>query len=267
MIETYVRSKREVIIILGVYFTGTGNTRYCVEKFIKRCDEVSQAVSIEDENVLEQIARHDVIVLGYPTYFSNMPKIMRDFLCDNGECFRGEQVFIIATMAMFSGDGTGCAARLLRKYDAKILGGLHLKMPDSIGDEKVLKRAKEANREIVEKADRKIAIAVEGFKKGSPMKEGLSIFSHLAGLLGQRLWFYGKTATYKQKPNVDMVRCNGCGICVGLCPMENMKLNNDRVNPSNRCTLCYRCFSQCPKKALTILGKSVYEQYSFEKTR
>ena len=258
-------SNSEVATILGVYFSGTGNTKHCVEEFLKLCDENNRAISIEDSSVLEQIDKYDTIVLGYPVYFSNVPKIMRDFICENGECFRGKQVFLIATMGLFSGDGTGCVARILKKYNVKILGGLHLKMPDNIGDEKALKRSKEANMELIRSADEKIAIAVQRFKEGKPMKEGLNFFYHLAGLLGQRLWFYGKTATYKQKPNVDKEKCNGCGTCVAICPMKNMGLIARKVRPSNKCTLCYRCVSSCPTGALTILGNKIHEQYLFEK--
>lgn len=41
---------------------------------------------------------------------------------------------------LFSGDGTGCAARLLKKYGAQILGGVQIKMPDSVCDSKLLKK-------------------------------------------------------------------------------------------------------------------------------
>jgi len=42
----------------------------------------------------------------------------------------GKNIFIIVAMGLFSGDGTGCTARLFRKYGADVIGGLHLKMPD-----------------------------------------------------------------------------------------------------------------------------------------
>ena len=45
------------------------------------------------------------------------------------------------TMGAFSGDGAGCTARLLKKYGAHILGGLHVKMPDSVCDSKLLTKA------------------------------------------------------------------------------------------------------------------------------
>lgn len=168
-------------------------------------------------------------------------------------------------MGLFSGDGTGCSARLFQKYSATILGGLHLKMPDCIGDEKLLKKSLEENRELILQAEKKISIAVLRLKEGNPHKEGLGFLYHMAGLFGQRLWFYGKATSYKQKPNIDVEKCIGCGRCAAICPMNNIFIEKGKAISHNRCTLCYRCFSQCPTKALTILGKQVHEQCLFEK--
>lgn len=170
-------------------------------------------------------------------------------------------------MGLFSGDGTGCSARLFQKYSAVILGGLHLKMPDCIGDEKLLKKSIEENRELISKAEKKISIAASSLKEGRPHKEGLGFLYHMAGLFGQRLWFYGKAASYKQKPNIDAEICIGCGRCAAICPMDNILIEKGKAISHNQCTLCYRCFSQCPTKALTILGKQVHEQCFFEKYR
>ena len=79
-----------------------------------------------------------------------------DFIHNNSSVWQGKRVFIIATMALFSGDGAGVLGRLLKQYGAKITGGLHLQMPDSIADEKVLKRSLEMNTQLVEKANRKV---------------------------------------------------------------------------------------------------------------
>ena len=65
--------------MVGIYFSGTGNTKYCVERFLACCDGEQEAVSIEDSWAVEAIRENEVIVFGYPVYFSNMPKIVRDF--------------------------------------------------------------------------------------------------------------------------------------------------------------------------------------------
>ena len=151
--------------------------------------------------------------------------------------------FIIATMGLFSGDGAGMLARLLKNYGAIIVGGLHLKMPDSICDalqsfpifnrkwiftaiiflqefvdtkfcvpcttkiyschymsptpnfalvgglhlkmpdsicdEIVLKRSFKNNKRVVVKATEKICKAVRNIKNGKPPQEGLGIVYHL----------------------------------------------------------------------------------------
>ena len=50
--------------------------------------------------------------------------MVRDFIQENKEIWQGKKVFCMTTMGLFSGDGTGCAARLLKKYGATITGGL-----------------------------------------------------------------------------------------------------------------------------------------------
>lgn len=73
--------------MVGIYFSGTGNTRYCVERFLACCGGEAEAVSIEDSRAVEAIRENGVIVFGYPVYFSNMPKIVRDFMEEHQKYF------------------------------------------------------------------------------------------------------------------------------------------------------------------------------------
>lgn len=76
-------------------------------------------------------------------------------------------------MGLFSGDGAGILARLLTKQGTIVIGGLHLKMPDSIGDEKALKRTLAQNQELVRRAEQKIEISVQKLRNGHPHKTEL----------------------------------------------------------------------------------------------
>lgn len=250
--------------MLGIYFSGTGNTEYCIKKFLGYFDGNPSVVSIENKDVLSLLHEHREFVLAYPIYFSNLPKILRDFLLQHGEAFRGKKIFIIATMGLFSGDGAGCAARLLKKSGAEVTGGLHIQMPDCIADEKLLKRPLEKNREIVKRAGGKLKKAAMMYLKGTPPKEGLSVFSHMAGLLGQRLWFYQKTQQYSGKLKIETGKCIGCSRCVSLCPMENLYIAKGKAAAKGKCTMCYRCIVNCPRQAITLLGKEVIYQGHIE---
>lgn len=249
----------------GIYFSGTGNTKHCVERFARGTDESAELVAIEDSAALDAIKRSDVIIFGYPVYYSNLPKIVKDFILDNAEAFKGKKIIVIATMGLFSGDGAGCAARMFKKCGATVLGGLHIKMPDCIGDVKLLKKPLEKNRDLVAAANKKIDTAVECAARGKYPKEGLNIFYHIAGLFGQRLYFFNKTARYYKKIKADDKKCEACGLCAQLCPMKNIALKDGRVEFQDRCTMCYRCFSVCPQRAITILGDEVYEQCRIDK--
>lgn len=170
-------------------------------------------------------------------------------------------------MGLFSGDGAGVSARLLGKYGAEISGGLHVKMPDCIGDVGLLKKPPEENANTIGKAAQKIDKAVEHFRKGKPPREGLNVFHWIAGLFGQRMWFGGKVKDYATLPKIDSEKCIGCGACERLCPMGNIRLKDGRAVSGSRCTMCYRCFSECPERAITLIGKRVIIQYKLSDYR
>ena len=251
--------------MLGIYFSGTGNSRYAAELFCREYDKKTRVLSIEDSDVLTAVNDANLIVFAYPVQFSTVPKIMRDFVTDNKGMWRNKKVFVIATMGLFSGDGAGMLGRLLENYGAEVTGGLHLKMPDSIADEKALKRPLEKNKELVKQAEQKINESVKRLKAGKPTQEGIGALYRMAGFFGQRAYFGHKTKRYSSKVKVDTAKCIGCGICEKLCPMNNISINEQKAVSGESCTMCYRCINKCPKQAITLLGKRVVEQCGIEK--
>ena len=251
--------------MIGIYFSGTGNTKYCIEKFLEECGDDIKSYSIEDEKAVSEIKNHEKIVIAYPVYYSNIPKILSDFIKNNSTIWQDKEVFVIATMGLFSRDGAGILARLLKSYGAKILGGLHLKMPDCISDVKLLKRTLDENKEIVKKAEEKIKNSADNFKKGGYPQEGIGLLYHIAGLFGQRLYCYNATKNYSDKLKINREKCIGCGICANVCPMNNIEIIENKAVGSNMCTKCYRCVNKCPTQAITLIGKKVVEQCGIEK--
>lgn len=247
----------------GLFFSGTGNTEFCISHFLSGISRENHLFSIEDKNSVSAISGCEDIVFAYPVYYSNLPKIVHDFIVRNKTLWQGKNLFIIATMGAFSGDGAGVSARLFKKYGANIIGGIHIKMPDCIGDVKALKKSSEENRRIIVSAAQKIDRAAKLYLEGKPPQEGINVFYHLAGLFGQRLYFSGKTKHYTHNPKINAGKCVGCGNCERLCPMGNIHIAEGKAVPGDKCAMCYRCFSACPQKAITIIGKKVIVQYNF----
>ena len=248
----------------AVYLSGSGNTKHIVGLLLDEIGNKGIMAPIESDEALKAL-EGDELVIAYPTMFSNIPYLVRDFINIHKEAWKGKKIFLITTMGLFAGDGTGCAARLLKKYGAEINGGLQIVMPDSIGDCKALKKSKDQNKSVIEKADKRVIEAAKRIREGNYPKEGLSFAAHLAGLFGQRLWFYNKTTGYTDKVKIDPAKCIGCGICARNCPTQNIKIEDGKAVASSKCTMCYRCINHCPKQAMTLLGKTLYEQPTYDK--
>ena len=49
-------------------------------------------------------------------------------------------------------------------------------------------------------------------------------------------------------------RCDFCGICVAVCPVDCIELSEFRLRIDNNvCTLCMNCIHCCPVEALVLM--------------
>ena len=126
--------------MVGIYLSGTGNTKYCIEKLVSLIHSSAKAIPMESPEAISAIQQNEEIYIGYPTQFSNAPYMVRDFIKKNADIWKNKKILCIATMGAFSGDGAGCTTRMLKRYGATILGGIHIHMPDSVCDSKLLKK-------------------------------------------------------------------------------------------------------------------------------
>jgi NAD-dependent dihydropyrimidine dehydrogenase PreA subunit len=54
---------------------------------------------------------------------------------------------------------------------------------------------------------------------------------------------------------VDVEKCDGCGVCFDVCPVEVFEIREDKsivVNP-DECLVCRACEVQCPNNAIEII--------------
>jgi NAD-dependent dihydropyrimidine dehydrogenase PreA subunit len=57
-----------------------------------------------------------------------------------------------------------------------------------------------------------------------------------------------------QPVNVEL--CNGCGICVRICPLDVFRMDREAKKAVTRypedCMLCEFCVMDCPENAITV---------------
>jgi len=67
---------------------------------------------------------------------------------------------------------------------------------------------------------------------------------------------------------VNKEKCNKCGICVGLCPTKNIKIDSGNYPDHGlNCQYCLRCTSLCPKHAIPCSFNYKGKTYSAVKAK
>ena len=83
----------------AIYLSGTGNTKFCVEKFVTLLDEHAPVFAIEEEATLSALKNYEYVVLGYPVQYSNAPKMVREFIVRNAALWKGKNIFCLGWSA------------------------------------------------------------------------------------------------------------------------------------------------------------------------
>lgn len=252
--------------MLMLYFSGTGNSKYIAETFCTGMNALCHSIEDKTEfNLL--IEENEVIGFCFPTYGSRVPRIMREFVLSHINILKGKKLIIFCTQLMFSGDGARVLTDLLPKGHTEVIYAEHFNMPNNICNFPLFKVTNgEENRKYLSVADRKLKKVCYNIKKGIVRKRGFNFFSRCLGLI-QGASFPSIEAKSKSSARTDG-DCNGCGICVKICPMNNLELVNKEVKQKDNCTLCYRCVNACPQKAITaFIHKKPVKQYKGIKGR
>lgn len=200
---------------------------------------------IESSNPLE-INKDAVIGLAFPVAGNTYPFVW-DFISALPHS-PGTKIFMVDTMAGFSGGVVGLLHSALSKKGYELIGAKEIIMPSNV----FYVYPKNLNAWMQERGARIAQRYAEGLVKDRARWTALPLlFNRLSewydGLL-QKIWF----SDWNQKKfgfKVDKNKCSKCGICAALCPVDNIVMGE---YPEHRCqcNFCMRCVSWCPQKAI-----------------
>lgn len=252
--------------LAAFYFTGTGNTRYCLKRLLERLSKEYRAALFdvtERKDFSKDLSSSDLILIAFPIYGSSPPIPMREFVKKYEKLFQGKEFVLLETQYFFSGDGAASLGRAIEKAGGKVIAAEHVNMPNNLADSEVFKiKNGEALNKTLEKANARIDRFAKEILSGKRRRRGFSPLSHAVGYFCQRKYFRKGEAEKRKKLSIDKTRCVGCGLCAKHCPVQNLKKEGDAIVPAGKCALCYRCVNLCPKKAITLVGKAPpKEQY------
>lgn len=235
------------------YFTGTGNSLWTAKELGRKLEQSVESILIyrKEEKVS---CRDSVIGFVFPTYKSDIPWIVKEFLL---KLEVPADSYLFAVMTSNKG-GSGTAFKSIDQalvlHEARLSAGFDLQMP---GNCKI--SSEEENVERLEKAPARLQEIIADVNKkeinfnsdGSKPKQNYV----------QGSYFYGehslKRLTLMKNFQITNA-CDGCGICASVCPTNNISIQNGKAVHSKNCAACYACLHWCPKQA-TLLNVPIFK--------
>ena len=230
------------------YFSGTGNCLK-VAKTISENIENTEIIPMGSDNIYEFNENYESIGFVYPVYFAGIPAKAADYI--SKLAFPKDKniyYYTINTCGSIVGNGFAQLKELLEEKEVRLDYSAKLKM---FSNYVVMYNMKENVKEISEKSDKDLIPIIKDIKSKNKTKTGKS-----NSLLK---WWYNKEM--KAVPAKDRFfnvsdDCISCGICVNVCPVNNIKLENKKPEFLNHCEQCTACIQYCPKKAINFKNKT-----------
>jgi ferredoxin len=259
--------------LLFLYFSGTGNTDYVTRYLVRKLSDTSVELEMRsiERQPADQVSDFDLLAVGFPVYACDSPGFFQSYL---GQLppGGGRGALAYCTKGAFAG---GAVRRNLQRLGARgyvPLAGGSVTMPGTDGlallpkNSRMARMALEKDYDHLEDADRlagRWAEVVSDLRAGHSV-EALSqrLPSSSRVPMPDRIWafLYEVAENYARSRFRADEQCVGCGLCVELCPVDNVELLNGRSAFGDQCALCMRCVHACPQEAIQI-GKITLNKF------
>lgn len=232
------------------YFSGTGNTLLVAKKMIETFQENGIDVEIhkiEDSNP-SLIDLEHIIGIAFPVaIFSTYPFVWN--FIRSLPTAKGTEIFMVDTLGGFSGGIVGPLREIVKKKGYNPIGAKEIQMPTNIffiEDEDTNKKKVEKGLKEARQYSLDLINGESEWSRVPVLSDAMHLLSRgalkLTGVELHQKWFLF---------DADVEKCNKCRICVDLCPVGNIKMENKEYPKHGfNCEYCLRCVSFCPRQAI-----------------
>jgi ferredoxin len=230
-----------------IYFTGTGNSRYCARLLADRLgDECIDAFCFIRDGVAADLVSGRPWVFVAPTYGWQLPHVFTDFI-RSGRFAGSKDAYFVMTCGSEIGNAPPRNEALCKEKGLRCRGTLEVVMPENYIA--LFDAPEEAEAGQIIAAARP---TLEG--AAARIREGRDFPARKAGVVDRlksgvvNLVFC--RFVIKAKPFAVSGACVGCGKCGKACPLGNIRMENGKPVWGGRCTHCMACICGCPAGAI-----------------
>ena len=249
-----------------VYFSGTGNSRYCAQMLADKLeDELLDSFEFIKNGISAELISSTPWVFVAPTYCWQLPHIFEDFI--RTAQFEGcKDAYFVMTCGGDIGNAGEKIQKLCNEVGLNFKGVLPVVMPENYIAMFEVPQAEIAKR-IVLVAKRSLLRAVKMIRRGEYFpKTKVGLIDKLKSGPVNPV-FYRVFVKAKAFYATDV--CVGCGKCANACVLKNISMKNGKPVWADSCTHCMACICGCPTEAIEYgkksLGKPRYMCEEYQK--
>jgi ferredoxin len=269
------------------YFSGTGNSLVVARDIAEKLEGklIAIPLAIKEENTYPE---GDTLGIVFPVYHQGLPNIINRFI-EKLDNIPEKYIFGVCTY----GDSPGISLEYLdeniKAKGGKLSAGFTVKMPyNYVTPSLVLKdffrsfKLREIDSDKCQKMyhnwQKKLEYIFEIIKNRKKAKietaaraiEKMVDYLNLRDTLQKKIWlkianFQGSTDS-SFRDSIQLMdygfqwdaKCNGCGTCVKVCPVNNIKMEKNRPIWQHHCEQCFACLQWCPQEAIQFSKNTVY---------
>jgi ferredoxin/flavodoxin len=259
------------------YFSGTGNSLAAARDIAKKVN--AELIPVPRVMDVERIhIRAESIGIIFPSYLaplSGLPLIIERFVkkianiealhifavctCGGYEC-----VNALPSLSRLKQVIRACGGKLSAEYSVRLpmnnLDYDHIPIPIVRDHEVIIKRSKEKIDDICYRITKRRGTKYKYIKNlfvllMTPLyilirKTVIDALKEKAKEpMSTKLKYFELIPLTDKSIAVDE-KCNGCGICVKVCPVNNIKIVEKRPELQHRCEMCFACDEWCPSDAI-----------------
>lgn len=236
-----------------LYFTGTGNSKFVADYLSEKLDDETLSLNdiIKKGESLVCFSEKPYIIVA-PIYAWRLPLIVEETI-RNAKLKGCKDVYCIVTMGENSGNADKYIKTIISQKGMNFIGYIGVAMQNNyLFMEKMPKPrdAAKALNAIIPKLDQ-IVYAVKNRNK-LEKDDNTFLAAFMSGPVNMG---FNKFMVKKQEFKADS-DCVSCGKCAMLCPVNNIKMINNKPVFSNNCCGCLACLHHCPEHAINVKNQT-----------
>ncbi len=237
--------------VLLCYFSGTGNTKKIVDKYVdefKKRNIDIDVWNIEKKDQKFDAKNYDMLGIAYPIYAFNAPSIVVDFVKNIAKQDKKKKLFIIKSSGeplAINNISSNKIKNLLKRKNFILTNEYHYVMPYNI----MFRHTDNMAFKMWDTAKKVIPVDCDEIVKNKESKLSYIFMGNLIAWIFRIQYWGGRYNGKKYEVNEKCIKCKKCANC---CPVNNIKIENDKFVFGDRCIMCMRCSFCCPADAFKI---------------